>query len=55
MKTAAVVGTGLIGGSLALALKRLGLAERVWGVENSELHAARALDLGLVDEIVSLD
>ena len=55
MKTVAVVGTGLIGGSLALALKRLGLAERVWGVENSELHAARALDLGLVDEIVSLD
>lgn len=55
MKTAAVVGTGLIGGSLALALKRLGLAERVWGVESSELHAARALDLGLVDEIVSLD
>ena len=55
MKTAASVGIGLIGGSLALALKRLGLADRVWGVESSEQHAARALELGLVDEIVSLD
>lgn len=55
MKTAAIVGIGLIGGSLALALKRLGLADRVWGVESSEQHAARALELGLVDEIVSLD
>lgn len=55
MKTAAVVGVGLIGGSLALALKRLGVADRVWGVENSETHAAKSLELGLVDEIVSLD
>ena len=54
MKTAAE-GVGLIGGSLALALKRLGVAECVWGVENSEKHAAKAVELGLVDEIVSLD
>lgn len=53
--TAAVVGIGLIGGSFALALKRHGLAERVVGVESSALHAQKALDLGLVDEIVSLD
>jgi prephenate dehydrogenase len=53
--TAAVVGIGLIGGSFALALKRHGLAERVVGVESSALHAAKALELGLVDEIVSLD
>lgn len=52
---AAVVGIGLIGGSFALALKRLGLASVVVGVENSELHAQKALELGLVDEIVSLD
>lgn len=53
--TAAVVGIGLIGGSFALALKRHGLADRVVGVESSAQHAAKALELGLVDEIVSLD
>lgn len=51
----AVVGVGLIGGSFALALKRFGLADRVVGVESSEQHAQKALELGLVDEIVSLD
>ena len=53
--TAAVVGIGLIGGSFALALKRHGLADHVVGVESSAQHAAKALELGLVDEIVSLD
>ncbi len=52
---AAVVGIGLIGGSLALALKRCGLAETVVGVDSSEQHARKALELGLVDDVVSLD
>jgi prephenate dehydrogenase len=54
-KTIAVVGTGLIGGSLALQLNEKGLASRIIGVEQNELHAQKALELGLVDEIRPLD
>lgn len=52
---AAVVGIGLIGGSMALALKEKGFVEKVLGVDNSETHTAKALELGLVDEIKSLE
>lgn len=46
-----IIGLGLIGGSLALSLRQHGLAQRLIGVEASEAHARRALQLGLVDEI----
>ena len=42
----AVVGVGLIGGSLALDLKAAGLARRVVGVDLNPRHAAQALRLG---------
>jgi prephenate dehydrogenase len=51
---AAVVGIGLIGGSMALALKEKGLAEVVIGVDSNEAHTSKALELGLVDEIGDL-
>lgn len=51
----AIVGTGLIGGSMALALKEKGLAQKIIGVEASEAHAQEALQLGLVDEVLNLD
>lgn len=51
----AIIGVGLIGGSLAIALKEKGLAERVVGVESNAAHAAKALALGLVDEIKNLE
>lgn len=51
----AIIGTGLIGGSLALCLRERGLAERVVGVERSAAHAARAVELGIVDEVVPFD
>lgn len=51
---AAVVGIGLIGGSMALALKEKGLAEKVIGVDSNEAHTSKALELGLVDEIGDL-
>lgn len=54
-KKIAVVGVGLIGGSLALQLNEKGLASRIIGVEASEVHAKQALELGLVDEILPLD
>lgn len=50
-----VIGTGLIGGSMALLAKKNGFARTVIGVESSAAHAARALELGLVDEISTLE
>ena len=51
--TVTIIGLGLIGGSLALSLRQHGLAQHLIGVENSTAHARRALELGLVDEIVT--
>ena len=52
---ATVVGTGLIGGSLALSLKKLGIAERVIGVESNSENADIAVELGLVEETTTLE
>jgi len=51
----AIVGVGLIGGSLGIALREKGIAERLIGVDASTVHANKALELGLVDEIASLE
>lgn len=53
--TVTVVGIGLIGGSIAIALKEKGLAQKILGVEASEEHARQALELKLVDELADLD
>ena len=45
----ALLGTGLIGGSLAAALKRHGLASHIVGFSGGD--AGQALALGLVDEV----
>jgi prephenate dehydrogenase len=50
-----VIGIGLIGGSLALTLKRKGLVSKVIGVDNNLDHQEQALKLGIVDEIMSLE
>jgi prephenate dehydrogenase len=50
-----IIGIGLIGGSLALALKEKGIAKQVIGVDNNLSHQQKALELGLVDEIRELD
>lgn len=49
-----VIGLGLIGGSFALALRAKGIATRLIGVEANPLHAAKALELGLVDSVLPL-
>ena len=49
-----IIGTGLIGGSLAIALKELGIADKVFGVESNPQHAQRAVERGLVDEVLPL-
>jgi prephenate dehydrogenase len=53
--TVTVIGIGLIGGSVALALKEKGLAKKIIGVEASAEHARQAMELGLVDEVADLD
>ena len=50
--TLGVIGLGLIGGSLALDLKRRGFAQKVLGVENDSVAAQAALTIGLADEMV---
>jgi prephenate dehydrogenase len=52
--TIAIIGTGLIGGSMALALRELGIATRVIGVDSDPEHRQKALELKLVDEIADL-
>ncbi len=54
MKTVAIVGIGLIGGSLALALKDKGLASTIIGVDQNPDHQQKALKLNLVNEISEL-
>ena len=50
-----VIGLGLIGGSMAVDLRKRGFASRVLGVENERINAEAALGIGLADEIVDLE
>lgn len=52
---ATIIGIGLIGGSMALALKEKGLCAKVIGVDNNPWHQEKALELGLVDEVLPLE
>lgn len=52
---AGIIGLGLIGGSLGLALKEIGMFKRIVGLDSNEIHLQQALSLGLVDEGVDLD
>jgi prephenate dehydrogenase len=46
-----IVGLGLMGGSLSLALKKHSKDYYFIGLDHNELHCSQALELGLVDEI----
>ncbi len=54
-KKIAIIGVGLIGGSLAIQLHEKKLSSRLIGVESSPEHAAKALELELVDEVLPLE
>ena len=47
------VGLGLMGGSLSIALKKLPKTYYFLGLDHNEEHCSQALELGLVDEVVS--
>lgn len=54
-KRIAIIGVGLIGGSLAIQLHEKKISSRLIGVESNKEHAQKALESELVDEIMSLD
>lgn len=54
MKTT-IVGLGLIGGSVALGLRRAGIATELMGVDVNTANGLKAVELGLVDKIISED
>lgn len=49
----AVIGVGLIGGSLALALKRAGAVQEVIGCGRGEANLNKAVELGIIDRYVT--
>jgi prephenate dehydrogenase len=54
-KRITIVGTGLIGGSLAIRLHEKKISSRLIGVDTNDGHAKLAMELELVDEMLSLD
>ncbi len=54
MKTA-IIGLGLIGGSMAIDLRKAGLSMPIVGVEKNPAHAARAIERGLVDTAAEIE
>ena len=50
-----IIGLGLIGGSMAIDLKRRGFAQKVLGVEAEPVNASAAKAIGLVDGVVDLE
>ncbi|SFC61025.1 prephenate dehydrogenase [Parapedobacter composti] len=51
----AIVGVGLIGGSVAITLREKKIAEKILGVDKHEGNLQKAVQLGLVDEGVPLE
>ncbi len=50
-----IIGLGLIGGSMAIDLRRRGFADKVYGVEAESVNAAAAEKIGLVDKVMDLE
>lgn len=50
-----ILGLGLMGGSLGLALKEKRIAQMIIGHDNNEIHRRIAVSLGLVDECLDLE
>lgn len=53
--TITIVGVGLISGSFALALKDRKLVNKVIGVSRTRASADKAIELGIIDEVLSLE
>jgi len=44
-----IIGLGLIGGSMAIDLRKTGFATKIIGIDNNSKHLEKALKLGLID------
>jgi prephenate dehydrogenase len=53
-KKVGIIGIGLIGGSIAKALRTSGWASELIGIEANPAHAVKALSLRLVDQVLPL-
>lgn len=51
----AIVGLGLMGGSLALSLKKLDFIKKIVGSDLNKVHQDEAIKLGLVDDIIEFE
>ena len=49
-----VIGVGLIGGSFAIDMRKLFPKSTIIGIDKSEIHLQKALELKLIDEKSSL-
>jgi prephenate dehydrogenase len=50
-----IIGPGLIGGSIAIDLRRTGMSTKLIGVESNAANAKKAVELGLVDEVLPIE
>jgi prephenate dehydrogenase len=50
-----IIGVGLIGGSMALALKDKGFAKKIIGVGRNEKSLQKAIELNIIDEALTLE
>lgn len=50
-----IVGVGLIGASLGLALKRAGVVDAVYGVGRSKTNLDQAIAMGAIDGVITLE
>ena len=55
MNNVAIIGVGLIGGSLALDLKGLYPDSNIFGIDTNENHIKQAIDLGIIDSSIAHD
>ena len=55
MQKIGIIGLGLIGGSMAIDLRRRGFASEFLGVDADPLNASAAEKMGLVDRVVTLE
>ena len=53
IKHLCIIGVGLIGGSLALALKQQSAVQRITGCGRSEKNLQQAIDLGVIDDFTT--
>lgn len=54
MSSLLLIGTGLVGGSFAMAAKASGVFDRIVGVDRDGTALGRALELGIIDDAVDV-